>query len=135
MKETQKMSKQLESLKKDIQGEQEEMIRSIVLKSAVFGQDEREFDPDKTLKDKTGAYKEEFIRSICNKSGVFVKEFREMKEDPYAREEFILSINMKSAKAGRILDEQPKQKELDIYQKTIQQSKKNVEEALKKKPH
>ena len=119
MKETAKLSKQLESLKKDIQGEQEEMIRSIVLKSAVFGEDERELDPSKTLKDKTGAYREEFIRSICNKSGVFVKEFREIQEDPYAREEFILSINMKSAKAGRILDEQPKEKELDIYQKTI----------------
>ena len=80
---------------KTIKKKQEEVIRSIVLKSAVFQQDFREYDPqkeDEKVNAKTGAYKEEFIQSICNKSGVFVQEFREIK-DPYQREEFIMSIN------------------------------------------
>ena len=128
MKETNGLSKQLDKLKNDIQGEQEEMIKSIVLKSAVFGHDEREYDPTKTLKNKTGAYKEEFIQSICNKSGVFVKEFREIREDPYAREEFIMSINMKSAKFDKIQDS--REQELDVYQKTIQKSQANMQQAL-----
>jgi hypothetical protein len=31
------------------------------------------------------------------KSGIFVKEFREVVDDPYARNEFIMSISMKPA--------------------------------------
>lgn len=80
------------------------------------------------MRDKTGAYREEFIRSVCNKSGIFVKEFREISEDPYAREEFIMSINMKSAKAGRILDMAPREKELDTYQQTIKKSDRKCED-------
>ena len=91
------------------------MIKSIVLKQAIFAQDEREFDPEKTLRDKEGAFKEEFIMSLCTKSAVFLKEFREINEDPYAREEFILSINMKSAKAGRILDMVPKEESYETF--------------------
>ena len=48
------------------------MIRSIVLKSAVFEKDFREYNPENNSIKKTGSYKEEFIQSICNKSGVFV---------------------------------------------------------------
>lgn len=40
---------------------------------------------------------DELIKSICNTSGIFIKEFREIKDDPYAREEFIMSISKKSA--------------------------------------
>ena len=72
------------------------------MKSAVFEQDFRSYDPEKSLKKKTGAYREEFIQSICNKSGVFVQEFREIKDDPYAREEFIMSISLKNAQFGKI---------------------------------
>ena len=93
-----------------------------MLKSAVFQQDFREYDPEKSLKKKTGAYKEEFIQSICNKSGVFVKEFREIKNDPYAREEFIMSINMKNAQFNKV-DEYPRSKEYDIYTRTIMEVK------------
>ena len=81
------------------------MIKSIVLKSAVFAQDFREYNPenlDGSFKLKTGAYKEDFIQSICNKSGVFVREFREMESDPYAKEEFIMSIHLKSAKFEQV---------------------------------
>ena len=86
-----------------IQHKQEDLIKSIVLKSAVFKQEFKEFNH---------SYKEEFIQSICNKSGVFVKEFREQ-SDPYAREEFIMS--MCSAKFEKVDQE----KEFEIYNKTI----------------
>ena len=73
------------------------------MKSAVFNQEFKEF---------THSYKEEFIHSICNKSGVFVKEFREIQNDPYAREEFIMSISMKSAKFEQLPSQE---KEFQIY--------------------
>ena len=44
-----------------------------------------------------GAGSDQLIKSICNTSGIFIKEFREIKDDPYAREEFIMSISHKSA--------------------------------------
>ena len=74
------------------------MIKSIVLTQAIYEQDVRQLDCET-------AYKEQFIHSIVNKSGVFVKEFREM-EDPYTREEFIMSIHMKPAVAEKVQLEQ-----------------------------
>ena len=102
---------------KTIKKKQEEVIRSIVLKSAVFQKDLREYDPEKddqNVNAKTGAYKEEFIQSICNKSGVFVQEFREIK-DPYVREEFIMSIHLNNAKFDHITTE----KQQEIFNATI----------------
>jgi|TARA_B110000285_G_C14965578_1_gene533904 hypothetical protein len=93
-----------------------------VLKSAVCQQDYREYDPEKSLKKRTGAYREEFIQSICNRSGVFVREFREIKEDPYAREEFIMSIHLKNAEFNKV-EEYPRSKEYDIYTRTIMEAK------------
>ena len=46
---------------------------------------------------------DELIKSICNTSGIFIKEFREIKDDPYAREEFIMSISHKSAVFDQII--------------------------------
>ena len=78
----------------EIQKEQEEVIKQIVLKSAVF---------EKEKMTAEGCYKEEFIQSICMKSGVFVKEFREVVDDPYARNEFIMSISMQPAQFRKVL--------------------------------
>lgn len=79
------------------------------MKSAVFGQEFKQFNQ---------SYKEEFIQSICNKSGIFIKEFREIKEDPYAREEFIMSISMKSAKFDKIDNEA----EFEQFHQAIQET-------------
>ena len=88
----------------------------------------REYDPEKSLRKKTGAYKEEFIQSICNRSGIFVQEFREIKEDPYAREEFIMSINLRNAEFNKI-EEYPRSKEYDIYTRTIAEAKRKTDES------
>lgn len=115
----------------NIQKEQEEVIKSIVLKSAVFENDFREYDPakaDGTLKE--GAYKEEFIQSIMNKSGVFVKEFREI-ADPYTREEFIMSIHLAEAKFEQL---PPEEKQLDVFFKTIKKSESHQSKTPKKAP-
>lgn len=75
---------------KSIKFKQEEVIKTIVLNQAMS---------DVISYQKQGEYKEQLIRSIVNKSGVFVKEFREI-SDPYTREEFIMSLNVKGANFG-----------------------------------
>ena len=67
------------------------------------------FDRERVQKE--GDYKEELIQSICAKSGIFVKEFREIVDDPYARNEFIMSISMKPAQFGKVMAEKHKLEE------------------------
>jgi hypothetical protein len=68
------------------------MIKSIIINSALKSvkSNNNENVLEKTIK---SGNKNELIKSICNTSGIFLKEFREIQDDPYAREEFIMSIH------------------------------------------
>lgn len=84
---------------KELQLQQEDLIKSIVMSKAIF---------ENVCKEKEGEYSEEFMLSIKNTPGVFVREFREI-EDPYKREEFIMSLHRKSACFEQILEVREKE--------------------------